>query len=244
MSTEVDNRAPAAHAIPLGAMVPAVGAPLAVVASLASTGSVLVAFVTYHVLLCIVLPASHTAMTGPRSWRALAESFGAHTSGGRLALTLGAGLGVGTFVAIVGGMAAMAPFVDVDVHAATVGTHLSAWGVPASAAFAVFLYMLVGNSVAEELFWRGWLHSRLPVGRTSRRNAIFLATLLFASYHYYTISSLLGDPVAAGPLTAGVFIGGLTWAALREWSGSVWPAVLAHVGATAGYMTVYLVWVV
>ena len=115
---------------------------------------------------------------------------------------------------------------------------LSAWGIGSEATAWLFIYMLVFNSGAEELFWRGFVHRRFTHWE-DRTKALLLITSAFASYHLFTVYVLTGDLLVSIVALGGVFIGGLTWAWLRETYHSVYPALLGHLGATAGYMGVY-----
>lgn len=215
-----------------------IGPPISVVATLMLAGSVTAAFLVYHVGWCLIVPALFSLVQGrdPGEHR---QALGLRHGRDREALGAGGVIGVLMFLGMV------VPFLlfgDVLLAGADLAGQLTAWGVPSGAAPALFVYMLLFNSGAEELYWRGYVHERLT-SWPDRWTAIFLATGFFASYHYYTIVSLVQDRALAALMTVGVFVGGLVWAILRERFDSVYPAILAHVGATAGYMTVYLVWI-
>lgn len=215
-----------------------VGPPVSVVATLLVAETVPAAFLVYHVGWCLIVPAvvSLVQGRGPAEHR---DALGLRRARDRQALGAGALVGTAMFLGI------LVPFVlfgDVLLGEADLAGQLTTWGVPAGAAPALFVYMIVFNSGAEELYWRGYVHERLA-SWSDRWTAIFLATGFFASYHYYTIASLVQDRLLAAVMTVGVFLGGLAWAILRERYDTVYPAILAHVGATAGYMTVYVIWI-
>jgi membrane protease YdiL (CAAX protease family) len=99
--------------------------------------------------------------------------------------------------------------------------------------------MVLFNGIAEELFWRGYIHRRLE-GFQARRVAIGTAALFYASYHALTIALLFRSFVVGPLFLVVVFAAGCFWGWLRERYGNVWPAMLSHAGATAGYMIVYV----
>lgn len=215
----------------------AVLAPLSVVLGLEVLGNVLVTFVLYHLLVCLALPAVLSARRGLSmeahlkwlGWREASNDWAGH---------VGVGVGVASGVLAFGFLGTMGIRL---VDAATLQAVLAGWGVPASAAALLFVYMVFVNGIAEELFWRGALQTRLETV-SSRGLALGGASLAFASYHAYTVHALTGDLLLAAGLALAVFAAAFIWAGLREFFDSVKPAVWAHLGAAAGYMTGYLVW--
>jgi hypothetical protein len=77
-----------------------------------------------------------------------------------------------------------------------------------------------------------------------RWQAIGLTALFYASYHILTIGWFVSDGRIIALFMFAVVAAGLLWGWLREHCGTVWPALLGHVGATAGYMVVYWRWIV
>lgn len=67
---------------------------------------------------------------------------------------------------------------------------------------------------------------------------IFLIALCYASYHAVTVALLVRVVWVTVLFTLVVLATGCFWGWLRERYGTVWPAVLSHGGATAGYMIV------
>lgn len=212
-------------------------APLSVVAALEATGNALVTFVLYHGLVCLGLPAALSYRRG--------LSWGAHLKwlGWRDASNDWAG-GVGLVTGIVSGLLVFGALGTVGVRLVspeTVTGQLADWGLAASATPLLVAYMIVVNSVTEELFWRGALHTRFE-GVASRGWALAGVSAAFASYHGYTVHAIMGRPWLAAGVTVAVFAGAMVWAGLREFFGSVKPAVYAHLGASAGYMLAYAIW--
>jgi membrane protease YdiL (CAAX protease family) len=216
-------------------------APLSVVVTLLVFRNLLAVFAVYHVGFCLVLPAAHAllvrripprehlrdlALTGPRPSRAIA-----------LGLGLGALLGGGTILAfeVLG---------DLFLRDNTVSVVLSQWGAGPEQRHLVFWFMVLVNGPAEELYWRGFVHTRLygaPAGGASRgpsAASLLLPSFCYASYHGVTVLVFLAQPAVAVLFLAVILGAGWGWAWLRRRTGSVWPALLAHAGAVAGYMIV------
>lgn len=109
------------------------------------------------------------------------------------------------------------------------------WALPGDAAglavaFAVQLVIMLAASAGEELAWRGWLFRKL------RARGFWLAasvtTAVWVIWHlpvlgigWLTAGDSASD-IAVIVLNLAVF--GVLLAALRERSGSVWPAVVGH----------------
>lgn len=212
----------------------AVAAPVSVVLALEMTGHALSAFLAYHVVFCLLIPLAVLAYRDPDL-----ASIGDHLalrSPSREGWAVGLAVGLGAGASILAGYVSLS---EVLVTPDEVVARLSAWGLGSGAELPLFAYMLVVNSGAEELFWRGYLHTE-AIGRLGPWLGIGLVSVAFASYHLYTVASLLGDLWIGLAAAAGVLAGALVWAWLRERYDSVIPALLGHAGATAGYMTVFV----
>ena len=108
--------------------------------------------------------------------------------------------------------------------------------------FAMLVFMVLGNGACEELFWRGWVHRRME-SWPRRGAALALAASAYTSYHLVTVASFTASGAVVLLFVAAIFGVGLFFGWLRERYQTVWPSLLAHTGATAGYMAVYLIWV-
>jgi membrane protease YdiL (CAAX protease family) len=210
------------------------GPPALVVAILLWGRNVFAVFAAYHLGFCLVLPAirnlfrrrltisqhlEYLGLTGPGTTRGLA-----------LGLGLGAALGGGTILVF-------QIFGDVFLADQNVPAVLARWGVNQSNLPVMFWFMTLINGPAEELYWRGFVH-RETEGKSQRRNTILLIAACYASYHGVTVYLLIADEMIALLFMASIFAAGSAWGWLREKTGSVWPALLSHAGATIGYMIV------
>jgi uncharacterized protein len=69
----------------------------------------------------------------------------------------------------------------------------------------------------EELFWRGYIQQRLS--RNAKWTGIFYATLLYASAHIYSGSSML---------ILAAIVGGLYWGLLFAWKKNILLNIISH----------------
>ena len=101
----------------------------------------------------------------------------------------------------------------------------------------LFWFMTLVNGPAEELYWRGFVHTEMS-DRRPRLSTILLIAASYASYHGVTVYVLAANLPVALLFMAAIFAAGWGWGWLREKTGSVWPALLGHAGAAAAYMIV------
>lgn len=215
----------------------AVLAPVSVVAGLELLGNALLTFLLYHGLVCLALPAALSTRRG-LSWNAHLKWLGWRDPDNEWAD------GIGVAAGVVGGLLVFGFLGIVGVRLVDPGrvaTRLADWGLRGSALPLLVPYMILVNSGAEELFWRGDLHTRFQ-DQGSRGLALAGVSVAFASYHGYTVHAILGRPWLAVAITAAIFVGAMGAAALREFFGSARPAIWAHMGVSAGYMAAHAVW--
>ncbi|MEN8007729.1 MAG: CPBP family intramembrane glutamic endopeptidase [Candidatus Krumholzibacteriota bacterium] len=114
---------------------------------------------------------------------------------------------------------------------------LADWGVNQANLRILFWFMVLANGPAEELYWRGFVHTELSA-QQPRFGTILLTATCYASYHGVTVYLLIANLPVALLFMAAILAAGLGWGYLREKTGSVWPALLGHAGAVIGYMVV------
>ena len=209
-------------------------APLAVAVPLIVFHDVFAVFALYHIGICLLVPAfvnlavrrlgmrghlSVLALTGPGSRR----GFG-------LGLILAGILAAGTLVAF-------KLFGHVFLADQDIAGTLAAWGAGPERHAALFWFMILVNGPAEELYWRGFVHHELvPVSKPGP--CLSMVAAGYASYHAVTVQLLVGSVTVSLLFLAAIWGAGLAWGWLREKTGSVWPPLLGHAGATIAYMIV------
>lgn len=204
----------------------ALAGPLVVVLGLKALHSAPLVFLLYHVMLCLVLPLAFALRAG-LSPLEHARQLGLVRRG------LGTGLAFGLAFAVAP-VAAFTLTPRLFPDAAALRAALPGWGLQPAAPAGFLFFLAIFNGPAEELFWRGWVLRDPAPGRTAQ----VLLAALFTSYHAVTIGRLVPDLRVAGALLAAVFAGALLWTWMRARWRSVWPALMAHTGATCGYLFV------
>ncbi|MCK5115521.1 MAG: CPBP family intramembrane metalloprotease [Candidatus Aegiribacteria sp.] len=124
------------------------------------------------------------------------------------------------------------------IDTSTMTTALDRWNLDSGNLFVFLFMMIVGNSILEEIYWRGYVFSRLKT-LTSSRNTVLLTALFYTSYHLITTVTLFS--LAQGLLlSSAIFLVGVFWAYLRIRFESIIPAVISHLLADLGLMLIYL----
>lgn len=124
------------------------------------------------------------------------------------------------------------------IDTSTMTTALDRWNLGSGNLFVFLFMMIVGNSILEEIYWRGYMFARLKK-LTSSRNTVILTALFYTSYHLITTVTLFS--VMQGLLlSSAIFLVGIFWAYLRIRYESIIPAVISHLLADLGLMLIYL----
>jgi len=207
-------------------------APAAVTIILLLCHDVFAVFAFYHLGLCLLLPAVVNLGVRRRGWRDHLAALGLTGPGTGRGMLLGLGLAVLTGIVI--NLFFNLTDGALPTRDALVDT-LAAWGVGPTRYGPLFLFMALVNGPAEELFWRGFVATELA-DLPSRRWALLVPTICYASYHGVTVLLLAGSPGSAVIMLSGVLMAGGLWAWLRERTGSVWPALINHAAATYFYV--------
>ncbi|RKZ09482.1 hypothetical protein DRQ25_06210 [Candidatus Fermentibacteria bacterium] len=124
----------------------------------------------------------------------------------------------------------------IDTSAMT--TALNRWNLDSGNLFVFLFMMIVGNSILEEIYWRGYIFSRLRKV-TGPGNTVILTALFYTSYHLITTVTLF-SLVQGLLLSSAIFLVGVFWAYLRIKYESIIPAVISHLLADLGLMLIYL----
>lgn len=115
---------------------------------------------------------------------------------------------------------------------------LNKWNLDSGNLFVFLFMMIAGNSVLEEIYWRGYLFSGLKK-LTGPKNTVVLTALFYTLHHLITTMSLFS--VAHGLLLSGaIFLVGVFWACLRIKYDSIIPTVISHLFTDLGLMMIYL----
>jgi membrane protease YdiL (CAAX protease family) len=210
-------------------------AAISVPVTLIGCRSIWATFLTYHVVICLVVPLVESRLVRHATLRDHARYVG--ITGGDM--RAGVMTGLTCALAMGGGIAvSFALFGSRFLHHNRAAIVLERWGLDPGSIWLMLVFMVLFNGIAEELFWRGYMHRRLD-RLQPRWSAIALIAAFYASYHAVTIGALFHDTIVTVCFLLAVLTAGCLWGWLRDRHGNSWPALLGHMGATAGYMIVY-----
>jgi len=118
---------------------------------------------------------------------------------------------------------------------------LEHWGLREQWAFLFAAYMVIGNSLMEELFWRGFVQQRMSA-ILPRVTVILLSNALFALYHLLLGVVLFGWKWGS-VVTVAVFGAGMIWGWMKNRYPSIYPTWFSHLLADAGIMSALFLWI-
>ncbi|CAM3257988.1 CPBP family intramembrane metalloprotease [Brevibacillus invocatus] len=209
-------------------------ATLAIFYGLVERQSLFVTFVSFHLLVCLGIPLLHGWWEGSlrSSWQ---QAWGHYERRGtRFGLVLGAML-------MIGGLAGIWLLLQTPGRAEDIRSVLEHWGLDAQWIWWFSIYLVVINSLLEELLWRGFVLQRLLHVMTFPA-AILLTSFFFSLYHLIITSVLFG--VLWGSLmTLLVFGVGVLWSWMKGLFPSVYPTWLSHMLADVGLVAGVILWV-
>lgn len=196
--------------------------------------NVFAVFAIYHLGFCLLLPAAKNFLHRRFTISDHLEYVGLTGPGTMRGVLLGLGLGV---ILAGGTILAFRLFGGVFLADQNIPEILGRWGVDQGNMPLMFWFMVLVNGPAEELYWRGFVYGEMSDGKP-RTATILLTSACYASYHGVTVFLLNPNVPVAVLFMVFIFAAAFGWGWLREKTGSVWPALLAHAGATAAYMVV------
>jgi len=137
--------------------------------------------------------------------------------------------GVAVMSTIIIAFATLRPFIDIDFLLA----ELRSIGVTSTVFPFVALYILLGNSILEEFFFRGLLPSSLSYSLSR----LLIPSFLFAIYHISIFLTWFSLPILALAIL-GLWIGGIIFQLANERSGTILPSWIIHIFADLGVIIV------
>ncbi len=209
-------------------------ATLAVFYGLLEKQSLFVTFLTFHLLVCLGVPLVHGWWEGDlrTRWRLAWGTFD------RNGVAFGTALGVAMCAGIVAGMWLL---LHAGIRADWIRGVLERWGLSTAWIGWFALYIVIANSLLEELMWRGFVLQRLLYG-ISRWKAIVISSFFYALYHLIVGVVLFGWKWGV-LITVLVFGAGVLWGWLKGHFPSVYATWISHLLADLGLAIVLMVWI-
>jgi CAAX protease family protein len=207
-------------------------APLAVYIGLNLANSAALTFLLYHGLLCAAAPLIDLIFIKKNSAGAMLRTLGFTKFKQNLLPAIGIGLlfGVTTYLFLY----LMRPHILAQDQIELV---LAQWRINPRYIVPFLTMMVIGNSILEEIYWRGYIYWRLE-----KNNApivtIGITAIFYTSYHLITTVSLF--PLRYALLFSGVIFGiALFWGFMRRRTGSIYLPIITHLLADLGFMLIY-----
>lgn len=209
-------------------------ATLTIFYGLVEKQSLFVTFVCFHLVVCLCIPVLHGWWEGSlqESWQFAwgqmehrGVLFGV-TSG--IVLFLGASIGIWVLLRTEG-------------RTETVRQVLELWGLNSRWIWWFSLYLVVVNSLLEELFWRGFVLQRFLVVM-SRVVGILLSSFFYCLYHLVVLTVLFGFRWGC-LMTLLVFGVGCFWGWMKGRFPSAYPTWFSHLLADLGLVIPVLWWI-
>ncbi|MED4581779.1 type II CAAX endopeptidase family protein [Brevibacillus choshinensis] len=210
------------------------GATLSVFYGLVEKQSLFVTFVCFHVVVCLCIPLLHGWWEGTlrQSWLL---AWGKIERRGTIF-----GFMFGTLL-FAGAITGFWLLLQTDGRADTIRRILESWDLNRRWIWWFSLYLVVLNSLLEELFWRGFVLQRFK-SAISRPVAVILTSFFYSLYHLVVSTVLFG--LKWGVLiTLLVFLVGIVWGWMKGKFPSVYPTWFSHMLADLGLVVPILWWV-
>ncbi|MEJ8544494.1 CPBP family intramembrane glutamic endopeptidase [Brevibacillus borstelensis] len=210
-------------------------ATLAVFLGLVERRSLMVTFVSFHLLVCLLVPLLHGLWEEKLSvqWKRAWIPF--DREGMSYGLAIGAmlmtGVMTGAWLLIDGGV----------IDASHVRHTLMKWGVTPGWLLPFSLYLVIVNSLLEELLWRGFVLERL-LHALARPAAVLVSGFFYCLYHLI-VGVILFGLLWGVLITALVFGTGLMWGWMKGLFPSIYTTWLSHLMADLGIVLVLHLWV-
>ncbi|WP_164670734.1 CPBP family intramembrane glutamic endopeptidase [Virgibacillus doumboii] len=149
-------------------------------------------------------------------------------------LKVSVGLGIGSFLIVLGAYFAFRDFIDFDA----IGAKLAEKNITSETFLFIGTYVIFGNSFLEEFFFRGFIFKNLQYNH--RRFAYIYSAFLFAIYHTAIFLTWFNIGLFLLALF-GLFTIGLIFNWLNEKSSNIYNSWLVHIIADTAVIIIALI---
>lgn len=210
-----------------------VAAPASVLITILVLNDLLATFVTYYLVICLVIPVCITLFVKKKS-------FGEHLKDIGLGRIKRPEIVVGLSHGLIFALAIFLGFFifNDQYRSLSITSTIEGWGIAGEHSGHLLIFMIMVNGISEELFWRGYLHTEFSRMR-NRPLAILVTSLFYASYHLYLISFFRGNYFLFVLFMLAILVAGYGWGLMREYYGNSYAPAIGHFIATIGYMCIY-----
>lgn len=207
-------------------------APLTVYLGLNFVGSASLTFLLYHGLVCAAIPLIDLVCIKKQALNSLLPALGFTGFRRSLPSAVGVGLlfGISTYLFLY-------VLRDQVLELDQIETVMARWRLNPDRIIPLMIMMVLGNSILEEIYWRGYIFQRFR-GIVAPHITIILTALFYTSYHLITTLSLFPSRYAC-LFSLVIFGAGIFWGHVRQRTGSIYFPILTHFMADLGFMLIY-----
>ncbi len=195
--------------------------------------NVLLTFILFHGLVCCLIPIIDLTLVQKSGFKGYLTFIGfRHFQKISLpAILTGIGFGLTILVFFIS-------LQDIFLNVDEIQSLFQRWGVNNDYIIPFMLMMIVGNSIFEEIYWRGYIYGKLESVASSFQ-VLILSSVFYASYHLMTTSHIFS--ILHGIVfTCIIFCVGLFWGIMRRKYDSLYFSMISHLLADLGIMLIYL----
>jgi len=207
--------------------------PIAIYLSLIVLNNVVVTFILFYVIICVLIPIVDLIFMQKKSLKEYLQYIGF--------CNLKKTFIPATIIGIIFCISIFAFFVllkNYVLKTDQIQTILNSWNINNKYLIPLLFTMIVANSVLEEVYWRGYIFKKLE-SVVSPPKVIVYSSLFYASYHLITTINLFSIWYGIF-FTAAIFGVGYFWGFMRRKFDSIYYSVISHLLADLGIMLIYV----
>jgi len=207
--------------------------PVVVYIGLSVFHSVSLTFLMYHFSICLVIPIVDLIAIKKLK---VTQFFGRLAfDASKTSLVMGVVLGLIYFVII---LLFFYIFNKSIVQVEQIRELMITWKVDQWNIYLFLLVMIVANSILEEVYWRGYIFSKLEK-HVNIIAVIFITSFFYSSYHLLTTINLF-PWIYSVVFTLVIFAVGCLWGYLRHRYNTLIIPIISHLFADLAIMLIYL----
>lgn len=208
-------------------------APISIYSGLVLLNNTLLTFILFHGVICLCIPLIDYLLIQKKSIHNYLKDIGLINLKNTILASLLTGLIFG------GSIFAFFSILQQYVMDLNQTQYvIDSWNIQNKYLIPFILMMIAGNSILEEIYWRGYLFKKL-LDKTTTSKTIILSSIFYTSYHYITTTHLFS--ILYGIIfTCVIFLIGLFWGYIRYKYHSLYFSIISHLMADLGIMLIYI----
>jgi membrane protease YdiL (CAAX protease family) len=210
--------------------------PIAVTIGLLLFKNVYLAFILYQGICCIGIPIFDLLIIKKLNFQEVKSFIGLDPN--RKSIITGFFYGFIFFLTII---LFFIIFKNTVINPDSISQILQNWHIRRSHLFSLLFFMIVSNSILEEIYWRGYIFKRLTL-YLKPQTVIIVTSLFYASYHLIITACLFNFKIGF-LFTIVILFTGVFWGVLRFRFKSIVSPLISHFWADLAIMIIYLIFI-